>query len=60
MNTTSQLTYLNRTMERLCKLYMAMQNKPHEEDALLEIRKKITYLYSEITIIKSSIPQSMN
>ncbi len=60
MNNTSELIYLNKTMERLCRLYMVMQSKPYEEEALLDIRTKIKYLYSEIMSIKSAIPQSMN
>ena len=58
MNNISELVYLNKTMERLCRLYMTMQSKPHDEEVLQEIRIKIKYLYSEIMCIKSSIPQS--
>jgi hypothetical protein len=58
MNTTSELIYLNNVMQRLCKLYIELQKKPHEEDTTQEIRMKIIYLYTEIMSIKKT--QSLN
>ncbi len=52
MNTTSELIYLNNVLQRLCKLYIALQENPHEEETVRELRKKIIYLYSEIMSIK--------
>jgi hypothetical protein len=48
-------------MERLCKLYIAMQEKSDEEDVIQEIRTEIMQLYSEIMSIKKGESfQSLN
>jgi hypothetical protein len=54
MNAASEIIYLNNVMQRLCKLYIALQGKPHEEETIQEIRTKIIYLYAEIMDIKKS------
>jgi hypothetical protein len=52
MNSKSELIYLNSVLQRLCRLYLALQDNPHEEETMRELRKNIIYLYSEIMGIK--------
>jgi len=54
MDSTSELIYLNNVLQRLCKLYITLQENPHEQETILELRKKIVYLYSEIMSIRKS------
>jgi hypothetical protein len=54
MNTASEIIYLNNVLQRLCKLYLALQEKPHEEETIQEIRTKIIFLYSELMDIKKA------
>ena len=61
MNAASELIYLHNAMERLCKLYIAMQEKSDEEDVIQEIKSEIMHLYSEIMSIKKGESfQSLN
>lgn len=48
MNTTSELIYLHKEMERLCDLYLAIGSKPEAKDIIQELKTKINSIYSEI------------
>lgn len=61
MNTTSELVYLHNQIEMMCNLYIAIENKPDEEDTIQELKTKIMGIYSEIVSLKKeSNPQSIN
>ena len=61
MNTTPEVIYLHNQIERLCNLYIAIENKPEEQYTIQELKTKIMDIYSEImSIKKESDPQSIN
>jgi hypothetical protein len=61
MDTTSELINLYSQIEWLCNFYIAVENKPDEEDIIQELKTQIMGIYSEIINIKeASNPQSIN
>ena len=61
MNPTSELICLHEAMVRLCKLYIAIDNKPDGADTVQELKTEIMSIYTEIMSIgKESTLQSIN
>lgn len=52
MNSTSELIHLHEAMVRLCKLYIAIDKKPDDEDIIQEIKMEIMSVYTEIKSIR--------
>jgi len=52
MNTSLELIYLHEVLERLCKLYLAMEKETDEEDRIPGLKTEITDTYSQIMSIK--------
>jgi hypothetical protein len=53
MNTTLELIYLHEVMERLCKLYLAMEKAPDEHDRIQKLKIEIMETYSEIVSMRT-------
>jgi hypothetical protein len=48
MNTTSELIYLHKEMDKLCDLYILIETEPEVKDISQELKTKINSIYSEI------------
>ena len=42
MNTTSELIYMHKEMEKICDLYIVIEKKPEVKDIIQELKTKIT------------------